>query len=201
MTRIIFISVVCGLLAGYYILPDAYAQAYIDFSGTALVIGLCVLLFFVGIDLGMDGKVVKNFRDTGWRILIFPIVAIAGTLLSGFLASFFLPLTGREAMSVSAGFGWYTLAPIILSKYSAELSAISFMHNVLRELLGIMLIPYVVKHVGALEACGLPGTASADVSLPILEKEAGPNVVVYGFVMGNAMAASVPFLVPLIIGL
>lgn len=201
MTRIILISVVCGLLAGYYLLPDAYTQWYMEVSGTTLVIGLCILLFFVGIDLGMDGKVVKNFKETGWRILIFPVAVIGGTLISAMVASFVLPLTAREAMSVSAGFGWYTMAPVILSNYSAQLSAISFMHNVFRELFGIVLIPYVVRYVGALEACSLPGVAAADVCLPILEKEAGPNVVVYGFVMGNVMAVTVPFLVPLIIGL
>ncbi len=201
MTRIIFVSVVCGLLAGYYLLPDAYTQMYVDFSGNALVVGLCILLLFVGIDLGMDGKVIKNFRNTGWRILVFPVAVILGTLASAYLASLVLPLTGREAMSVGAGFGWYTLAPIILADYSAELSAISFMHNVFRELLGIMLIPLVAKRMGAIEACGLAGTASADVCLPILEKEAGPHVVAYAFIMGNTMAMSVPILVPLIIGL
>ncbi|MEG0157642.1 MAG: lysine exporter LysO family protein, partial [Anaerovoracaceae bacterium] len=134
MTKKIILAVICGVLAGYFLLPSTYTEQYLWLSEKLLIVGLCFLLFFVGIDLGMDGSVVSNFKKVGWRIIIFPIAIVVGTLAATAVASLLLPISVREGMAVGAGFGWYSLAPVMLSKYSAELSAISFMHNVMREL-------------------------------------------------------------------
>lgn len=39
------------------------------------------MLVFVGLDLGLDGTVIENFRKVGFRILAFPIAVIVGTLI------------------------------------------------------------------------------------------------------------------------
>lgn len=106
-----------------------------------------------------------------------------------------------EAMAVGSGFGWYTLAPLLLDPYSAEISAMSFMYNVFREMFGIILIPVVAKRIGYIECVSLPGAAAMDVCLPIVEKSAGADMVVYSFVTGTVLSASVPILVPLFIGM
>ena len=197
MTIGIVVSVVLGVLFGRFLMPETFYLV----SGDLLIVGLCVLLFFVGIDLGRDGTVVASFKKVGARILVFPFAIILGTLVSAFLISLVLPITARESMAVSAGLGWYTLAPIILSEYSAEISALSFMYNVMRELFGIMLIPFVAKYIGFIECVGLPGSASMDVCLPIVERATSPNITIYSFVSGVVMSISVPILVPLLIGL
>ena len=117
------------------------------------------------------------------------------------LVSLFLPRPARESMAVSAGFGWYTLAPVILSEYNAQVSAISFMYNVMREMLGIVLIPLVAKYIGYVECTSLPGAAAMDVCLPIVEKATAPNITIYSFVSGLILSISVPILVPLLVGL
>lgn len=200
MTRIILAALSVGMLSGYFLIPTEYKEAFLVDSETGLIIGLCILLFLVGVDLGLDGKVVKNFKKLGARILLLPIGVMLGTLAGALLASLFLPITGRESMAVGAGFGWYSLAPIILTKYSAELSAISFTHNIMRELFGILLIPFVAKHIGYIEACSLPGSASADVCLPIVERCTNANIAAYSFVSGMVLSGAVPLLVPLIAG-
>lgn len=197
MTIGILVSVVLGVLFGRFLMPETFYLV----SGDLLIVGLCVLLFFVGIDLGRDGTVVASFKKVGARVLVFPFAIIIGTLLFAFLISLVLPITARESMAVSAGLGWYTLAPIILSEYSAEISALSFMYNVMRELLGIILIPFVAKYIGFIECVGLPGSASMDVCLPIVERATSPNITIYSFVSGVVMSISVPILVPLLIGL
>ncbi|MDO4553281.1 MAG: lysine exporter LysO family protein [Bacillota bacterium] len=197
MTKLILISVVCGMAAGHLFLPAAFIEA----SGTLLIIGLCILLFFVGVDIGTAGTVVDNFKKVGIRILAFPVAAAAGTFAGVALASFLLSMTVKDALAVGAGFGWYTLAPVILADYSTEVSAISFMHNVMREMLGIVLIPIVAKRVGYLEATALPGAAAMDVCLPVVERATSSDVAVYSFVMGVTLSFLVPLLVPLIIGL
>ncbi len=197
MTKIILASVVLGVISGATFIPDGFIAA----SGDLLILGLCVLLFFVGMDLGREGTVVTNFRKVGLRVLVFPFAVVAGTLVSAVLVSFFLPITARESMAVSAGFGWYTLAPVILSEYNAQVSAISFMYNVMREMLGIVLIPLVAKYIGFVESTSLPGAAAMDVCLPIVEKATAPNITIYSFVSGVVLSISVPILVPLLVGL
>jgi uncharacterized membrane protein YbjE (DUF340 family) len=197
MTRIIMGSVLAGLLLGYFVVPDSW----MEWTEPVLVVVLCILLFFVGITLGMDGTVIENFKKVSWRIMIFPIASIAGTLAAAALVSFFLPITLRESMAVGAGFGWYTLAPVVLSDYSAQISAVSFVHNVLRELVGIILIPTVAARIGHIECTSLPGAGAMDVCLPIVERATSPNIAVYSFVTGVTMTIMVPVLVPLFVGL
>lgn len=198
MTKIIITFVVLGALSGYFFIPEYFI---INISGNLLVVGLCVLLFFVGMDLGRAGTVVENFKKVGLRIIAFPLASIAGCLVFAAIASLILPMTARESMAVASGFGWYTLAPVILSDYSAEISAVSFLHNVMREMVGIIIIPIVAKKIGYIEACSLPGAAAMDVCLPILEKSTNSDTAVYAFVMGVVLSIAVPVLVPLIIGL
>ena len=197
MTRAILISVIAGILAGYFFLPDWF----IDLSGNVLIAGLCVLLFFVGMDIGREGTVVENFKKAGWRILIFPFVIIFGTLIGSLAGALILPSLGiRDALAIGSGFGWYTLAPVMLSKYSTYVSALSFMHNVLRELFGILLIPIVAKKIGYIETVALPGAAAMDVCLPIVEKATRGDIAVYSFLSGVVLSIAVPVLVGFIAG-
>ena len=197
MTRAILISVIAGILAGYFFLPDWF----IDLSGNVLIAGLCVLLFFVGMDIGREGTVVENFKKAGWRILIFPFVIIFGTLIGSLAGALILPSLGiRDALAIGSGFGWYTLAPVMLSKYSTYVSALSFMHNVMRELFGILLIPIVAKKIGYIETVALPGAAAMDVCLPIVEKATRGDIAVYSFLSGVVLSIPVPVLVGFIAG-
>lgn len=201
MTKQIIGAVILGILAGYFILPDEYAKSFLQVSETLLIVGLSLLLFFVGMDLGMDGSVVANCKRIGWRVLMLPIAIIIGSFAGAAIASVFISTSLKESVAISAGFGWYTLAPVILAKYSAEVSAISFMHNVMREIIGLVLIPIVAKRLGYLETCSLPGCSSMDVGLPIIERTTSPTIAIYGFVSGAILSIAVPFFVPLIIGL
>ena len=198
MTKLTIISVVLGMASGYFFLPDYFVN---DLSGDLLVVGLCILLFFVGLDLGKEGTVVENMKKVGLRVLFFPVGAMVGCLAFAAVASFALSLTVRESMAIASGFGWYTLAPVILSEYSAEISAISFLHNVMREMIGIIIIPFVAKYIGYIECCSIPGAAAMDVCLPVVEKATNSETAVYSFIMGVFLSTAVPILVPLCIGL
>lgn len=197
MTKAILCSVVCGMAAGYFFLPDWF----IDISGNLLVVGLCVLLFFVGLDIGREGTVAENFKKAGWRVLVFPFTIILGTYAGSLAAGLLLPSLGlRDALAVGSGFGWYTLAPVMLAEYSTYVSAVSFMHNVMRELFGILLIPIVARKVGYIETISLPGAAAMDVCLPVVEKATRGDIAVYSFISGVVMSIAVPVLVGLVAG-
>ncbi|MGL4483626.1 MAG: lysine exporter LysO family protein [Anaerovoracaceae bacterium] len=194
MTKAIILSTVAGILLGYFVLP----AEFISVSEPILIISLCILLFFVGMDLGHDGNIVPSIKKVGFKVFLIPMAIIIGTLTAATLVSFLLPISLKETLAVAAGFGWYSYTPILLAEYSQELSAISFLHNVMRELFGLMLIPVICKYIGYIEAIGPPGTATGDVAIPIIEREAGTGLVIYCVATGITVTLSVPILVPII---
>lgn len=193
MTIIVICSVVIGGLVGFLVLPESF----LDISEHILTVGLSVLLFFVGIDIGTDGTAFQKLKKVGFRILVFPFTIALGTLAGAAVGSLFLPISVQESLTVGAGFGWYSLAPIIISEKSAELSAISFMHNVLREFIALLAIPIVAKSVGYVETIALPGAAAMDVCLPLVEKSTSAEVAIYSFISGVVLSAAVPITVPI----
>ena len=122
-------------------------------------------------------------------------------MLAGVLYGLLSPLTVGEAVAVSAGFGWYTLAPSMITEAGhAVAGAISFMHNVIRETLGIIIIPLAAQKIGYIEATAIPGVSAMDVCMPIVERSCNQETLVYSFCTGALMCIVVPLLVPLVIG-
>ncbi|MBQ4595912.1 MAG: lysine exporter LysO family protein, partial [Firmicutes bacterium] len=197
MLLCIFVPVTLGILSGFLFLPDWFIAA----SGTIIVVGLSILLFFVGVDLGTEGTIVDNFKMAGWRVILFPFIMIIGTYIGSVAAGLIIDLSVKDALCVASGFGWYTLAPVMLSEYSIEISAISFMHNVMRELIGLLLLPIVAKRIGHIESTGLVGAGSMDVCLPIIVKTTSGNMAVYAFIIGIVLSFSVPVMVSFMMGL
>ena len=204
MTILIIISVIAGMIMGYFVIRKSFAgnmEAFDAAAGLGIKIGLCLLLVFVGLDLGLDGTVIENFRKVGFRILAFPIAVIVGTLIGAAAVSPFLGLSLKECLAIGSGFGWYTLAPgIIMEAGYLTASAVSFLHNVMRELLSIVFIPLIAKKIGYIETTGMPGAAAMDVCLPIVEKSTRSDIAVYSFVSCVVLSILVPVFVPLIIG-
>lgn len=204
MTVMIVIAVAVGMLLGYFVIRRAFVgnmESFEKMAGLGIKIGLCLLLIFVGIDLGIDGTVVENFKRVGIRIIAFPAAVIIGTLIGAALSGTLMGLSMKESLAVGAGFGWYTLAPgIIMEAGYITASAVAFMHNVMRELLAILFIPLVAQKIGYIETTGMPGAAAMDVCLPIVEKSTRSDIAVYSFVSGVILSILVPVLVPVIIG-
>ena len=204
MTVMIVIAVAVGMLIGYFVIRRVFAgnmESFENMAGLGIKIGLCLLLIFVGIDLGLDGTVIENFKRVGIRILAFPAVVVIGTLLGAGISGTLMGLNLKESLAVGAGFGWYTLAPgIIMEAGYITASAVAFLHNVMRELFSILFIPMVAQKIGYIETTGMPGAAAMDVCLPIVEKSTRSDIAVYSFVSGVILSILVPVLVPVIIG-
>ncbi|MGN1333528.1 MAG: lysine exporter LysO family protein [Anaerovoracaceae bacterium] len=204
MTLLILGAASAGMLIGYFVIRGAFQgnmESFDNMAGLGIKIGLCLLLLFVGIDLGLDGTVIENFRKVGFRILVFPIAVVIATLLGASVSGMLMGLSLKEAAAIGAGFGWYTLAPgIIMEAGYLTASAVAFLHNVMRELFSILLIPMVAQKIGYIETTGMPGAAAMDVCLPIVEKSTRSDIAVYSFVSGVVLSILVPVLVPVIIG-
>ncbi len=195
--------VAAGMAAGYFLIYKKYSvqDVFLEKSDPAITVLLVILLAFVGFSLGLDGSVFGNIKKAGARVFLFPLATVAGTILGGVIYGLISSLTVREGVAVAAGFGWYTYAPNIIAQAGYPVaSAISFMHNVIREVVGIIGIPFFATKIGYIEATAVPGIASMDVCMPIIEKYARKDTVVYGFATGLLMCILVPLIVPLAIG-
>lgn len=203
MSLMILLMVVVGMLLGALVIRRVCADLSVfqARSGDWLVIGLCIMLGLIGFSMGLDGSIAHILRGAGLGVILVPIFAVLGTLLGGMIYAVLSPMTLREGIAISAGFGWYTMAPsVIASAGHTMASAVSFLHNVLREMLGIILLPVIAGRIGYIEAVTIPGTASTDVCLPIVEQVCNTETVAYSFCTGVLMTACSAALVPLIMG-
>lgn len=204
MTLMIVITVCVGLAFGYIVIQKGLFvyEVFDTFAGEAIRVGLCILLFLVGMDLGVENTFIEDIKQAGLKILTLPAAVVVGTLVGSALCALVIPLSLKETLAVGAGFGWYSLAPaIIMDEGFVTASAVSFMHNVFRETLGLLLIPLVAKKIGYIEAVGMPGSGASDVCLPLIVKSTRSGIAIYSFVTGILVSMMVPILVPLLIGL
>lgn len=195
--------VAAGMLVGYFLIYKKLGvqDEFMVKSDPYLTACLVLLLGTVGLTLGLDGSVFRNIKKAGAGIILFPIAAVLGSVIGGVIYAAISPMTLREGIAISCGFGWYTYAPnVILQAGYPVASAVSFLHNVLREVAGIIGIPFLAQKIGYVEACAVPGVAAMDVCMPIVERSAREDIVVYSFGIGLLMCLSVPVLVPLVIG-
>lgn len=201
MTIFIVCAVSLGVAVGYANLQSGMIgfETLNAHASNVVRVGLCVLLALIGVDLGVEGTVIRSIRNAGLRVLAIPFTVMVGTLAGVAVCSIFLPLTLKECLIVGSGFGWYSLAPsIIMDHGMVMVSAISFLHNVMRELFSIITIPIVARYVGYIECCGLGGAAAMDVCLPIVERSSNSTAAVYSFMSGLVLTIIVPILVPLL---
>ena len=197
MTIMILGAMILGMLLGRFVPVFA---AWDSFFGVVIKVGLCILLFSIGLDLGLAESGTQNIKDVGIRVFAFPIVTAAATLLAGLLGGVILRLNVVQSMAIVSGFAWYTLAPgLIMDAGFLQASAIALLANILREVLAFIFVPIVAKRIGYIETVGMPGAAAMDVCLPVVERSTNAEVAVYSFVSGAVLSFAVPFLVPLIL--
>jgi uncharacterized membrane protein YbjE (DUF340 family) len=182
-----------GFLAGFLlpVFPGA--------SGEQLVTALLyALLVIVGAGLGTSG-IRPSQIFTHPDLLVLPLGTMIGSLAGGLGAGLLLNVRPGAAMSLASGFGWYSLSGVILTRLgSPGLGAVSFLSNMLRESMALILIPLLARSRFPLLAIGAGGATSMDVTLPLIEKNCGPRSVPLAIASGGVLSLSVPFLVPLL---
>ncbi|WP_353096717.1 lysine exporter LysO family protein [Tissierella praeacuta] len=198
MSLKIFIAVLLGAGAGYFFLPSTISSN----MGIIIDIGLMLLLFFVGIDIGKQKDVFGKMKKMGLRILLVPIAIILGSVVGSILAGFLLNMPVKEAGAVGAGLGWYTLSStILLAEGYIELSALAFLSNVFREIIALVSIPIIAKYIGKLESVSTAGATAMDTSLPVISASTDPQATIIAFVTGVICTTSVPIILPIILKL
>ncbi|MGL5854254.1 MAG: lysine exporter LysO family protein [Cetobacterium sp.] len=193
----ICLSIIFGVIIGLFFQTPFLSNS----SDTFIDLGLCLLLFFVGIDIGNNSSVFSNLKKYGKKIWLLPISTILGSLLGGVIGSLFLPISIGEGLAVSSGLGWYSLSAIELTKISPELGSVAFLSNVFREVLAILTIPLIAKSIGSFESISTAGATAMDTLLPVINKSNSSDISVIAFFSGVVLTTSVPVLVPLIVNI
>jgi len=195
------IMLIASVFAGAFLsfnglLPDVL----VNNNGILVEAMLYLMLFLIGFDLGTSRAGLKATLKPDRYLIIVPAGTIVGTIAGGFLCSFVIDLSAMDSMAVASGFGWYSFSAVILAKVkSAELGAIAFLSNVIRESLTLISVPFIAKYFGQYAAIAPGGATTMDVTLPVIEKFAGRRAALIGFVQGVLLTILTPFIIQLFI--
>ncbi len=183
------LGVVCGL---DHILLDVFA-ADSDISFYAL----CALMFFVGMNVGSDSNIFTSIRSVNPRLMILPLLTVAGTLAGTAFAGLFFPRHSlTDCLAVGSGFGYYSLSSIFIAEYrGAELGTVALLANIARELIAFLLAPLLVRVFGKLAPISAGGATTMDTTLPVILRNSGQQYVMLSVFHGFLVDFSVPFLV------
>jgi len=195
-TLIILLFFLTGLLAGIYsLLPET-------FSGDRMTLYvLYLLLFLVGVGVGVNKHTLKLLRSVNLRIFLIPLSVIVGTFLGTLVYALFdESLTIRECWAVGSGFGYYSLSSVLIKEIAGEsLGVIALLSNIIREILTLLLAPLLSRFFGSFAPISSGGATSMDTTLPIITRSVGTEYAAVSVFSGLVLTLLVPFLLPLIL--
>ena len=192
MSLAILVVLVLGIGAGF-VLPENIS-AFIDSASSYM---LLVLLFSVGIDMGLNKEVFTRIKELGFKILLIPVGVIIGSLCGGVLTSFLVQLSVKDSLAISAGLGWYSLSGILITEAGNPVAGtIAFLSNVFREMLTFIVVPFIASHMNYYCAIAPAGATAMDTTLGIISRNTNATVAVLSFVSGVICTLVVPVLVP-----
>ena len=158
---------------------------------------LCALMFMVGISIGCDPDSFRQFRSLDNRLILLPVMTIAGTWLGVIAVSVFIKNRSlADCLAVGSGFGYYSLSSILITQCKgAELGTIALLSNIMREIITLLFAPWMVRYFGNLAPISAGGAATMDTTFPIIIKYSGKDYAIVSIYQGFIVDFSVPFLV------
>ncbi|PTP92052.1 lysine exporter LysO family protein [Vibrio splendidus] len=176
-----------GLIAGL-VLPIS-----LDWVDTASEWILFVLLFFIGIQLRNSGLTLRQIL-LNKRGMVIAITIIVTSMLGGVIAAYILDIPLFKALAMSSGFGWYSLAGILMGDaFGPVYGGASFMLELLRELVALVLIPVLIRSYPC-TSIGYAGATAMDFTLPVIQTTGGVRCVPIAIVSGFILSLLVPIL-------
>lgn len=192
MVYIALISAAIGIAAGQLFFSS---EAH-GFLSTAADYTLYLLMFSVGVSVGMNESVLEKLKNYSFSILLIPIGTAIASVLGGFICGLIFDMRLADSLSVGAAMGWYSLSGVMLEALSgAEVGTISFMSSLMREFLAFMLIPVLVKYLNPYCAIAAAGATSEDTTLPMLIRYTSEEFIVISVINGMLCSIAVPVLI------
>lgn len=154
---------------------------------------LFLLLFFIGIQLRNSGLTLKQILLNKHGMVI-ALLIILSSMVGGVIAAQILDINLYRALAMSSGFGWYSLAGILMGDaFGPIYGGASFMIELLRELIALVLIPLFIR-TKPCTAIGYAGATAMDFTLPVIQTTGGVRCVPIAIVSGFILSLLVPVL-------
>jgi len=189
-----------GILLGVVIVGFATGLASPELTvDYGLVTGwiLNALLFMIGLQFAQSGLSLRSAFVRADTALV-PAATALGSLLGGLAVAAAFGLSAGKGLSLSSGFGWYSLSGVLISDLGdPALGSAAFLANMIREALALVLIPVLASGRRPYAAIGVAGATAMDVTLPLIEQCVGPDSVPVSFTSGAVLSLLVPLFVPL----
>ncbi len=181
-------GIACGVLGADHALLDLITE------NTDYI--LYLLMFSVGISVGMNHGIVNKVREYHVKIFVLPAGIIAGSLLGGVVCSFLIGMPMKESTAISCGLGWYSLSGVAIGNLAgAQAGSIAFMSNLMREIFSFFSIPFISKKLNYYTCIAPAGATSEDTTLPMMIRYTNEETVVLSVFNGIICSAAVPVLI------
>ncbi|AUI85855.1 hypothetical protein BS333_05385 [Vibrio azureus] len=191
--KLVFV-VSSGLIAGLVLPIELF---WID---TASEWVLFLLLFFIGILLRNSGLTLKQILINKQGMVIAAVIVVT-CLLGGILAGYILGLPLYQSLAMSSGFGWYSLAGILIGDaFGPVFGGTSFVLELMRELVALISIPLLIQRYSC-TAIGYAGATAMDFTLPVIQTTGGIRCVPVAIVSGFILSLLVPIMMLFFISL
>ena len=176
-----------GLIAGLMLPIDL---SWVDTASEWI---LFALLFFIGIQLRNSGLTLRQILLNKHGMII-ALLILATSMLGGAIAAMILDIDLYRGLAMASGFGWYSLAGILMGDaFGPVYGGASFMIELLRELVALVLIPIVIR-TKPCTAIGYAGATAMDFTLPVIQTTGGVRCVPIAIVSGFILSLLVPVL-------
>lgn len=187
------VSLVGGLLFGYLFLDTGVK----DTLDLILMSALDVMIFIAGIEIGSNRGILKRICNVHSALLALaiPLAVACGSICGALLLGHIAGLSAYDSLLVGGGLGWYSFSSVVISAmYSTEIGTVAFLANMMREISGFFLIPFLVR-VHKFLALAPSGAATMDSGLPVVIKYTNLHVGMYSFINGLVLTLIVPVLI------
>lgn len=191
-----------GCVTGFYRNPSGHWH---DVSLWVLF----ALMFQVGLSVGMGENLRALLRFLQPRTLLIPVATLLSSLLFSLLAGFALSAFWQPAdiVAVGGGMGYYSLSSVLVTQLKAEtlgaalaaqLGTVALLANICREMLALLLAPWLARRFGPLAPVCAAGVTSVDVCLPAIARASGTGFVPVAIFHGMVLDVSIPLIFPVI---
>ena len=194
-------AVMIGVAIGALVLGVAYGLtgvsfAPVDFVAERSEVILYALMFFVGISVGGSRGLLGKLRQYHVRVLIIPAGIVVGSVVGGLVCAPLVGMSLPTGAAVASGLGWYSLSGVMMTDIAgAQVGSITFLANLLRELVSFFSIPWIAKHLNYPTCIAPAGATSEDTTLPMLIRCTNGETVVLSVLNGVICSALVPVLI------
>ena len=134
--------------------------------------------------------------------ILLTVCLLCGSALAWLILSRWVEGGLAETLAVGAGFGYYSLATVIMTQMGdPALGSVALLSNMIHEVLALTLPPLMVRTAGRLAPVMAGGAAAMDTCLPVIARYSGERCAILAVFSGMCLTLLVPLIVPALMAL